>query len=275
MNLAAARAMAMKARLYPSVILHGGQDEARRAAAVELGRLLLCETPGADPLGACTHCRRIEWPGKGGLFHPDFLVLERDLKTATSVEATKSFLRSAQVAPFEARGQVFAISAADSLSDEAANALLKNLEEPYLTAPRHFMLLSPSQFDLLPTLRSRSLAVYLGSGDALGGAALESVTLAFATALAAYGDSRSVIDLMAAASALLDAGDWKDPRAGEPWSIAASAVRRAIDQPEVVSRRKLLDLAEALFDGQRLRLRGITAQRIIEGLVVKHLGAGA
>ena len=275
MNLDAARSMAGKGKLYPSVILHGGQDEARRAAAVELARLLLCEDPGADPLGTCAHCRRLEWPGKpgkGGAFHPDFLVLERDLKTATSVEATKNFLRSAQVAPFEARGQVFVISAADSLSGEAANALLKNLEEPHLTAPRHFLLLSPSQFDLLPTLRSRSLAVYLGSGDPLGGATLERVTEGFATALASYGQSGSVIDLMAAAAALLEAGDWKDPRAGEPWCVAASAVRRALDAPEVVSRRRLLDLAEALFDGQRLRLRGITAQRILEGLVVKHLG---
>lgn len=274
MNLDAARSMAQRGRLYPSVILHGGRDAARREAAVELARLLLCEDPGGDPIGACAHCRRLGWPGEGDRFHPDFLVLERDLKTATSVEATKKFLRSAQVAPFEARGQVFAIAAADSLSDEAANALLKNLEEPHLTSPRHFLLLSPSQFDLLPTLRSRSLAVYLGSGDQLDSAVLTTVTQDFANALAAYGQSHSVIELMAAAAALWGAGDWKDPRAGEPWSVAASAVRQAIDEPEVVSRRKLLDLAEALLDGQRLRLRGIGAQRIVEGLVVKHLGAG-
>lgn len=265
--------MAARERLYPSVILHGGQEVARRAAAVELARLLLCDDPGADPLGTCVHCRRLNWPGEGELFHPDFLVLERDLKTATSVEATKNFLRTAQVAPFEARGQVFAIAAADSLSDEAANALLKNLEEPHLTAPRHFLLLSPSQFDLLPTLRSRSLAVYLGLGERIESEVFATVARDFSTALAAYGDSRSVIELMAAAAALLGAGDWRDPRAEEPWSVAASAVRQAIDQPEVVSRRKLLGLAEALFDGQRLRLRGITAQRILEGLVVKHLSA--
>ncbi len=272
MNLDAARSMAATKRLYPSVILHGGREVARRAAAVELARLLLCEDPGGDPLGACMHCRRLDWPGEGTPFHPDFLVLERDLKTATSVEATKNFLRTAQVAPFEARGQVFVIATADSLSDEAANALLKNLEEPHLTAPRHFLLLSPSQFDLLPTLRSRSLAVYLGSGERLENDTLASVTEDFFAALAAYGESRSVIELMAAAAALLGAGDWRDARADEPWSLAASAVRQAIDQPEVVSRRKLLGLAEALLGGQRLRLRGITAQRIVEGLVVKHLG---
>ena len=273
MNLDAARSMAAKGRLYPSVILHGGQDDARRDAALELARLLLCEDPGADPLHACVHCRRLEWPGEGDRFHPDFLVLERDLKTATSVEATKSFLRTAQVAPFEARGQVFVIASADSLSDEAANALLKNLEEPHLTAPRHFLLLSPSQFDLLPTLRSRSLAVYLGTSESLDEDTLAGVSEGFTSALAAYGESRSVIELMTAAEALLGAGDWRDARASAPWSVAASAVRRAVDAPEGVSRRRLLALSEALLDGQRLRLRGITAQRIVEGLVVKHLGA--
>lgn len=277
MNLDAALSMAVKGRLYPSVILHGGDAAARRQAAVDLARSLLCEEPGADPLGACVHCRRLEWPGEGERFHPDFLVLERDLKTATSVEATKTFLRSAQVAPFEARGQVFVIASAESLSGEAANALLKSLEEPHLTASRHFLLLSPSQFDLLPTLRSRSLSIYLGAGGRLEGEVLDRVGRDFATALAAYAESDSVIELMAAATALLGAGDFKDARADEPWSFAAAAVLRSLDEEAAAgadgpSRRRRLALAEALLDGQRLRLRGITAQRIVEGLVVRHLG---
>ena len=81
----------------------------------------------------------------------------------TSVGATKAFLREAQVSPFEARGQVFVIANAETLSGEAANALLKTLEEPPPSSPRHFLLLAPSQLDLLPTL-AKSLAVAL-SGD--------------------------------------------------------------------------------------------------------------
>ncbi|HEX4960122.1 MAG TPA: hypothetical protein VF173_04740, partial [Thermoanaerobaculia bacterium] len=165
MSLAAALTSARQGRLYPAVILDGGDAEARRQAAVKLARTLLCEAPPeARPCGVCRHCRRIVWPGEEETaFHPDFQVLERDLKASTSVDATRELLKTAQVSPFEARGQVFVIASAESLTGEAANALLKNLEEPHVSSPRHFLLLAPSRLDLLPTLRSRSLAVFLGA----------------------------------------------------------------------------------------------------------------
>ncbi|KAB2964279.1 MAG: hypothetical protein F9K18_07670, partial [Thermoanaerobaculia bacterium] len=160
--------LARRGRLYPSTILHGGSGAARRDAALELSRALLCERgePGERPCGACRHCRRVAWPGEAGeAFHPDFAVLVRDLKTSTSAESTREFLRAAHSAPFEARGQVFAVAEADTLSAEAGDALLKMLEEPGLGSPRHFLLLAPSRTDLPETLRSRSLAVYLGAAD--------------------------------------------------------------------------------------------------------------
>ncbi|HEX9944938.1 MAG TPA: hypothetical protein VGG03_23255, partial [Thermoanaerobaculia bacterium] len=145
MNLPAALASARQGRLYPSVILDGGDAEARRRAALDLARTLLCEAPPESrPCGVCRHCRRIGWPGPGQAgeapFHPDFQVLERDLKVSTSVDATRELLRTAQVSPFEARGQVFVIASAESLTGEAANALLKSLEEPHTSAPRNFFL---------------------------------------------------------------------------------------------------------------------------------------
>lgn len=274
MNFAAAKEMAANGRLYPSVILHGRDADARRNAAIEFSRLLLCATPGDDPAGSCSHCRRIAWPGAGQLFHPDLHVLEQDLRTATSVEATKRLLRGAKVAPFEARGQVFIVAAAESLSGEAANALLKTLEEPHLTAPRNFFLLAPSQFDLLPTLRSRSLTIFLGASAGPDVEQVAPVAAAFGAAIAAYADSRSPVDLLSAAAALESGGDWKDVRAAGSWSLAAAAVRHAVDDAPAGDRRALLAFAEALLDGQRLRLRGVPARRILEGLVTEHLGGG-
>ena len=61
----------------------------------------------------------------------------------------------------------FVIASAESLSPGAADALLKSLEEPHEGSPRHFLLLAPSQFDLSPTLRSRSQSIYLGGGERL------------------------------------------------------------------------------------------------------------
>lgn len=285
MSFAVALDSARRGRLYPSVILHGRDAAARQQAAVEIARTLLCEASPADrPCGVCRHCRRIGWPGAqaaGGeapfhpaLFHPDYQVLERDLKTATSVEATRELLRAAQVSPFEARGQVFVIASAETLSGEAANALLKNLEEPHTSAPRHFLLLAPAALDLLPTLRSRSLSVFLGPAEPVDAAAVEPLARAFAAAASAWTRTGASIYLLAAAEALAAAGGWEDPRAARPWATAAAAVVRSLDlDPETAqaNRRSRLALSEALLGGPALRLRSIQAERILEGLVARHL----
>ena len=278
MNLAGALETARQGRLYPAVILHGREAEARQQAALELARTLLCDnpSPAVRPCGVCRHCRRIVWPAAdgGAAFHPDFQVLERDLKTSTSVEATRELLKTAQVSPFEARGQVFVIASAETLSGEAANSLLKNLEEPYTSAPRHFLLLAPSSLDLLPTLRSRSLAIFLGPAETVDPAVAEPVARAFAAALAGWEQTHAAIYLLTAAEALAGAGGWEDPRAARPWAVAASAVLRSLETAEATpgARRARLALAEALLGGPAMRLRGITAERILEGLVARYLG---
>ncbi len=277
MNSTGAEAMARAGRLYPSLIVHGGEPEGRRETALRLARLVLCErSPEERPCGDCRHCRRIVWPeGADAPFHPDFRVLERDLKTSTSVDATKQFLTTAQLSPFEARGQVFVVASAESLTGEAANALLKTLEEPPTSAPRHFLLLAPSQFDLLPTLRSRSLAIFLGPASRPDPEAAGTRARAFAEALAEAPDrGGGGAGLFAAAEALAAGGDWSDPRARAPWEEAATAVVEASRSPDLEppTRRRLLALAEELLEAPRLRVRGITARRILEGLVHRHLG---
>ena len=275
MNLPAALGSARRGRLYPSVILDGGDAGARQRAALELARTLLCEAaPESRPCGVCRHCRRIVWPGEeSAAFHPDFQVLERDLKASTSVDATREMLRTAQVSPYEARGQVFVIASAESLTGEAANALLKTLEEPHVSAPRNFFLLTPSRLDLLPTLRSRSLAVFLGPAEPIDPKVIEPLARAFSAAATAWATSGSPVYLLSAAAALAGAGGWDDPRSGHPWAVAAAAVLRSLPQEEgdAGSRRARLALAEALLEGPALRMRGITAERILEGMVARHL----
>jgi hypothetical protein len=325
MNLPAALAAARQGRLYPAVILYGGSGADRRQAAVELARTLLCEAPGEErPCNVCRQCRRIVWPGGAAAlheeapFHPDFQVLERDLKASTSVDATRQLMRGAQVSPFEARGQIFVVASAESLSGEAANALLKSLEEPHVTAPRHFLLLAPSRLDLLPTVRSRSLAVFLGPAAGADAQIVESVARAFAAAAAAYAESGAGVHLLFAAQALAAAGTerppagksaagepggrarrrgaaagsgagtgaveadpdasggWNDPRAGLPWAVAAAAVVRSLPPAASAAavhatRASRLALAEALLTAPAMRMRGIAAERILEGLVARHL----
>lgn len=278
--------MAQRGRLYPSCILYGAGFEERKATAVGLARTLLCERAPEErpcPEGSkepCHHCRRLEWPGKEAEhFHPDFHVLERDLRSTTSVDATRKFLNAAYSSPFEARGQVFVIAEAETLSPGAADALLKLLEEPPTRTPRNFMLLAPSRLDLLVTLRSRSLAVYLGKADALEEEEVARVAEKLVASLEGLLREPSPLYLLTAAQALAEADGWQDPRARRPWATGSAAIVRLLggEAPsfETPLRRALLELAEALLDGPRMRRRGIGHERILEGLVARHLAVHA
>ncbi|MEO7794679.1 MAG: hypothetical protein ABIV06_07870 [Thermoanaerobaculia bacterium] len=298
-------ALAIEGRLYPSVILHGGSEGSRFDAALSFARALLCERePALRPCGECRHCRRIGLPelagGEAESFHPDFFWLVRDLKTSVSADATREMLRSAQLAPYEARGQVFVVAEAASLSSEASDALLKAIEEPVERSPRNFLLLAPSRLDLSPTLRSRSLAIYLGAPTALPETLLGTVATGFRASVERFAAGGGALWLLDAAARLdpvgkrtkadleaakkrgpagdgTDSLGFEDPRAQQPWLFAAAAVRRAAvgdgetAPPDLLLRRRMLALAEELLTASPLRLRGIPAERILEGLVCRHI----
>ena len=266
-------------RLYPSVILHGVDWKRRVAAAVVLCRALLCERreTRSDDCD-CRHCRRIRPPRRDDrkapdVFHPDVVFLRQDLATVTSTDATRAVLRTAQVSPFEARGQAFVVTDAETLSDEAANVLLKILEEPPTSAPRHFFLLCPSADRLLPTLRSRSLSAYLGPVRQPDAERVAAASGELARLLDAYRASRSSAYLLAAAALLTD--DRADPRDSRPWEEAAAVVLTAYRDSDAGGdfAARLLDLAEDLLQAVDMRSRGIRAGRIVEGLISRHLAA--
>jgi DNA polymerase-3 subunit delta' len=269
--------LAAEGRLYTSVVLHGASQDGRLATAVRLARVLQCtsELRGA-PECECRHCRRIAMPGSDPVaFHPDVHFLLQDLRTVTSADATRQILRAAHLHPFEARGQVFIVVNAETLSDEAANVLLKMLEEPPRSAPRNFLLLTPSADRLLATVRSRSLEVYLGSVERPDRERVRDVAAAFRKAVDSFAAAGSAIHLLAAADALLAGAQWDDPRDARPFALAATAVMEAYRQaPErgvTAPATALLGLAEDLLLATETRARNISAQRILEGLVAKHL----
>jgi DNA polymerase-3 subunit delta' len=222
-------------------------------------------------------------PGRGSArqagnsaFHPDVHFLWQDLRTVTSADATRQLLRAAQLHPFEARGQVFVVVNAETLSDEAANVLLKLLEEPPRSAPRNFLLLTPAADRLLPTVRSRSLSVYLGAVERPDEDRIKTVGTSFQRAVEAFTAGRSAIHLLAAADALHQGADWDDPRDARPFALAASAVmeayRSSTEQGLKAPAEALLALAGDLLLAPEIRTRNISAQRILEGLVSRHLG---
>ncbi len=97
--------------------------------------------------------------------HPDLHLVEPEGRTALTVEQARRTVASAMRTPVEAGKKVFLFEEAGMMNDEAANALLKTLEEPSSTAV--FILVTESEDDLPATIASRCRVVRFGrAGEA-------------------------------------------------------------------------------------------------------------
>ena len=122
----------------------GPPGSGRSTAARAFAAALQCPR-GGD--GTCPACRT----ALGGT-HADVEVVSTRLLTIGVKEARELVSRAARH-PSGGRWQVVLMEDADRMTDQAANALLKAIEEP--TARTVWLLCAPSLEDVLPTIRSR------------------------------------------------------------------------------------------------------------------------
>jgi DNA polymerase III subunit delta' len=93
--------------------------------------------------------------------HPDVLIIPPDLpQLLIKLGQIRTLIARAHYLPSEAPKRIFILTAA-SFMKEAANSLLKVLEEPPDTV--HLILLAENPGELLPTIRSRCALVRLGA----------------------------------------------------------------------------------------------------------------
>ncbi|MGH3496290.1 MAG: DNA polymerase III subunit delta' [Nocardioidaceae bacterium] len=131
-------------------LLTGPPGSGRSNAARAFAAALLCERGGC---GECNACRT----ALSGA-HPDVTLLRTE-RLSLQVDDIRELVRGAVLRPTSSRWQVIVIEDADRLTDQAADALLKSLEEP---APRTVWLLcAPTPEDVLVTIRSRCRALTL------------------------------------------------------------------------------------------------------------------
>ncbi len=135
-------------RLAHAYLLAGPQDSGKTQTALSLAQLVNCTEEGTGPCGACASCRKIA-SGQ----HPDVHVLGSDEMESIKIEEIRYLLNRAHLMAFEARTKVFIIRNAERMTPDAANALLKTLEEP---APKSLMILTTSVLEAnLDTIKSR------------------------------------------------------------------------------------------------------------------------
>lgn len=93
--------------------------------------------------------------------HPDFVTFPPDGPLRQiSIQQMRLLKERAQLKPLRGNWRIFLIDGIDRANEQAANSLLKTLEEP----PSHLILIMTAQnaYDLLPTIRSRAVPFHFG-----------------------------------------------------------------------------------------------------------------
>ena len=160
-----------------ALLIHGPQGVGKLAFAMALAQALLCERPGRRGL-ACGRCPACGWFTAGN--HPDFrciapqsLMEERqqdeDEEETTekadggryiTVKQVRALGGLLEVSAHRGGAKVIVLHPAESLNVQAANALLKSLEEP--PEGSYFLLVAHRAGCIPPTVLSRCRRVPLG-----------------------------------------------------------------------------------------------------------------
>lgn len=135
--------------LHHAYIFSGPEGVGKKRLAMDLARSLNCAQGNGNLefCGVCPSCHKID---SGN--HPDVQLIEPETKVFR-VDQVRQLIQDISFRPFEGRRRVFILDEADRMNDEAANCLLKTLEEP--PELNILVLLTTNLYALLPTIRSR------------------------------------------------------------------------------------------------------------------------
>jgi DNA polymerase-3 subunit delta' len=122
----------------------GPPGSGRSSAAVAFAQALICPNHGC---GACNECQSAVTGG-----HPDVEVIRTE-GLSIKVEEIRELLTRVAWAPSMGGWRVVVMEDADRLTESAANALLRAIEEPGTRTV--WLLCAPTLHDVLPTIRSR------------------------------------------------------------------------------------------------------------------------
>jgi DNA polymerase III subunit delta' len=213
-------------------LFHGPGGAGKRSTARAVASEWLAEG-SADPAGARARAVSgahpdLTWVAPSGAHE----ILVSDIDGPVVGAASKT--------PFESSRRVFVIERVDELGDEAANRMLKTLEEP--ASYVHLILLTDRLADVLPTIRSRcQLVRFDARADAEVADAIEALGVPHETAVAcarlSLADAERARELAAVEGANLRGAAERFARAAvaaevsdrKPWVEMLAAIRNRGD----------------------------------------------
>jgi len=140
------RTAAAQGCLSHAYLISGPPQVGKATLARAAAKAIFC-TDDERPCGVCLSCRKVEHGT-----HPDLVVVTPQTSKLL-IDQVREVQRQAALSPVEASHKVFIIRQIEAATDDAANALLKTLEEP--PAPVVLFLTLTAGERTLPTVRSR------------------------------------------------------------------------------------------------------------------------
>ncbi|PIQ88591.1 MAG: DNA polymerase III subunit delta' [Candidatus Omnitrophica bacterium CG11_big_fil_rev_8_21_14_0_20_42_13] len=138
-------------RLSNAYLFLGPAGVGKKLVALNFAKLINCQSENAasgNPCDECPSCKKIN-----SFQHPDIFFISPDSNGTIKIDSIRECIKRSFLRPYEARYKIIIIDEAESMHDEAANALLKTLEEPQKN--NIFILISANEKRLLPTVISR------------------------------------------------------------------------------------------------------------------------
>ncbi|MFZ2161942.1 MAG: DNA polymerase III subunit delta' [Sideroxyarcus sp.] len=158
----------LRARLPHALLLRGAQGIGKLDLALNFAQAMLCEKPNADG-SACQECNSCHWFVQDS--HPDFRFIQPDSLSVEegeekpggkkpsreiSVDQIRDLSNFANLSAHCGGYRIVLIHPTEAMNNNAANSLLKTLEEP--TDKLLFLLVTHKPQQLLPTILSRCLS---------------------------------------------------------------------------------------------------------------------
>jgi len=145
-------------RLSHSLLFFGPEAIGKKLTAMTLAKAFNCEVRGPlDCCDGCSSCHRIT-----NFNHPDVHWIEPEGSgNKIKIERIRTMKERIALKPFEGKSKFFIIERSHFMRDEAANSILKTLEEP--PKDSFIVLITDDLNKILPTLRSRCQWVLFSS----------------------------------------------------------------------------------------------------------------
>lgn len=150
-NIKMLRYMESRKQVPHALLLSGPEGIGKFMVGSILAAALLCTATDARPCGHCPSCMHMV---RGT--HPDFIII-RPEGTVIKIEQIRNLQQEIALAPYISVRRICIIDCAELITTQAANSILKTLEEP--TGNMVFILVSANRQLLLTTIISRCMSL--------------------------------------------------------------------------------------------------------------------